>query len=265
LVDHLAETSVHALSVVPLFGLGAVYSFDFGLSTLAGVNQGFSPPTPGQVDAAPERALNSELGLRFAKHGLKLEAVGFWSEYQNLTGECTDSSGCTNDAINRQFNGGAARVLGVEALGSVRFKAGWGVTAIGELHYTFTSAHFLTDFQSDNPSWGNVVAQAELPYVPRHQGRLRLRGSKGPFELGLGAMYYGAIRELAGVGSIDPAVLVPGRVLVDATAAIEWGQARLYVTATNLINSSALVSRRPFGARPQAPMLIQVGFKYSFR
>lgn len=265
LFDHLGGPSGSALSIVPLLGAGAVYSFDFGLSVLAGVNQGFSPPTPGQVGALPERALNSELGLRYGRKGVRFEAIGFWSEYANITGECTGSSGCVNDAVNKQFNGGAARLLGVEVLGTVRGKLGWGTSAAAEVAYTFTSARFLSDFQSDNPSWGNVVAEAELPYVPAHQGQLRVRASKGPVELGVGAVYYGQTRELAGVGEPSAAVLVPARVLLDATASVEFGAARFYVTATNLTNSAALVARRPFGARPQAPLLFQAGFKYSFR
>lgn len=265
LYDHLAEFSGSKLNVVPLFGLGAVYSLDFGLSVLGGVNKGFSPPTPGQVDALPEESINSELGVRYARRGIRFEAIGFWSEYSNITGDCTGSSGCVNDGLNRQFNGGAARILGVEALGSLKGKLGWGTSAAVELSYTFTSARFLSDFNSPNPSWGNVVAGAELPYVPAHQGQLRLRAAKGPVELGVGAVYYGQMRELAGEGEIAEPVLIPGRVLLDATASVDVGAARFYATATNLTNQSALVSRRPFGARPQAPLLFQVGFKYSFR
>lgn len=266
LYDHLAGTSGNKLRVVPLLGIGAVYTFDFGLSVLAGVNQGFSPPPPGQVDAAPERALNSELGFRYGRRGIRFEAIGFWSEYSNITGDCTGTNGCTNDFLNTQFNGGAARVLGVEALASLKGKLGWGTTAGVELAYTFTSAHFLSDFRSENPSWGpKVEAGFELPYVPAHQGQLRLRAAKGPVELGVGAAYYGQTRELAGVGEPNASVLVPGRLLLDATASVDVGAARFYATATNLTNQSALVARRPFGARPQAPLLFQVGFKYSFR
>lgn len=265
LSDGLAGTYASALSVVPLLGVGAVYSFDFGLSVLAGVNQGFSPPTPGQVGALPERALNTEVGLRFGRKNVRLEAIGFWSEYENITGECTGSSGCVNDVINRQFNGGAARLLGAEVLGSVRAKVGWGVSGAAELSYTFTNAVFLSDFVSDNPSWGRVVAGAELPYVPAHQGQLRLRASKGPVELGIGGVYYGQVREVAGLGEADPSVTVPGRFLLDATATVELGQARFYLTVTNLANQASLVARRPFGARPQAPLIAQLGFKYAFR
>ncbi len=265
LSDRLQGQRGQNATVTPLFGVGAVYGFDFGLSVLGGVNQGFSPPNPGQRDAAPERALNSELGFRYARKGARLELIGFWSEYSNITGECTGSTGCLGDDMNRQFNGGAARVLGLEALGSFRARPGWGTTVSADVSYTFTSARFLSDFQSENPTWGRVRLGDELPYVPAHQGQLRLRAQKGPVELGVGAMYYGEVRELAGQGLADEAVRVPGRLLLDASASVELGAARFYVTATNLANQASLVSRRPFGARPQAPFLVQAGFKYAFR
>lgn len=264
--DELARTSSSAQSVVPLLGLGAVYGFDFGLSVLAGVHQGFSPVAPGQAaDVQPERAVNSEAGVRFAKNGLRAELIGFWSEYENITGECTGSTGCTNDAINRQYNGGRARVLGVEALGSVRKRLPLGIVLNADLAYTFTSARFLSSFTSENPIWGAVDEGDELPYIPVHQGQLRVRASKGPFELGLGGMYYGEVREIAGQGDPVDVQRVPGRLLLDVTASYELGAGRVYLTATNLLNQAALVSRRPFGARPQAPLILQVGFKYSFR
>jgi Fe(3+) dicitrate transport protein len=264
--DELARQTSTTGAAVPLLGFGAVYGFGSGLFALAGVHQGASPVAPGQDPSVqPERAVNSEAGVRFAGRGVRAEVIGFWSEYQNITGECTGSTGCTADAINRQFNGGRARVLGLEALGSVRQRLGWGVVLNADLAYTFTSARFLSAFTSDNPIWGAVHEGDELPYIPAHQGQLRVRAQKGPFELGVGGMYYGEVRELAGQGAIPDAQRVPGRFLLDATASYELGGGRLYVTATNLLNEPALVARRPLGARPQAPLLLQVGFKYAFR
>lgn len=264
--DALSARTSTSQAVVPLFGVGAVYTFDLGLSVLAGLHQGFSPVAPGQDPSVqPERAVNSEAGVRFARNGLRAEVIGFYSAYQNITGECTGSTGCTADAINQQYNGGAARVLGLEALASARKRLPWGVVVNGELAYTFTSATFSSAFTSDNPIWGAVDAGDALPYVPAHQGQLRLRAQKGPVELGVGAMYYGEVRELAGQGDMPEAQRVPGRLLLDATASLELGGGRLYLTATNLLNQPALVARRPFGARPQAPLLVQAGFKYAFR
>ncbi|GMU61286.1 MAG: TonB-dependent receptor [Myxococcaceae bacterium] len=264
--DELTGRSSSGTSVVPLFGLGAVYGLDFGLSVLAGVHQGFSPVAPGQDPSVqPERAINSEAGVRYAHNGLRAELIGFWSEYQNITGECTGSTGCTSDAINQQYNGGRARVLGLEAMGSARKRLPLGFVLHADLSYTFTQAWFLTAFTSANPIWGAVAQGDALPYIPQHQGQVRLRGQRGPFELGVGAMYYGAMREVAGQGEVPEVEEVPGRVLLDVTASAEVGAGRVYFTATNLLNQSALVSRRPMGARPQAPLLVQLGFKYSFR
>lgn len=263
--DRVTASSNRQLNVVPLLGIGAVYAFDFGLSVVGGVHQGFSPPTPGQVDALSERAINTEFGARFARRGVRLEAIGFWSEYQNITGSCTGASGCITDRINEQFNGGAARVLGLEALVGVRGQLFWGLRGAADISYTLTDARFLTNFQSDNSAWGSVQVGYQLPYIPSHQGQLRVRVAKGPVEMGVGAMYYGEVRETAGVGAVDDSVRIPGRVLLDATASVEVGPARFYVTATNLTNQTALVSRRPFGSRPQAPLLFQAGLKYAFR
>lgn len=261
----LRGTRAYDRNVVPLLGLGTVYSFDFGLSVIGGVHQGFSPVSPGQsADVAPERAVNSELGVRYAQHGTRAELIGFWSEYENITGECTTSNGCALNELARQFNGGRARVLGAEALLSRRQKLpALGLTVNGDLAYTITSARFLTSFTSDNPVWGAVEAGDFLPYIPQHQLSMRLRVNKGPFEAGLGATYYGEFREEAGQGADD--LRIPSRWMLDATASFELGDARFYLTATNLLNQAAPVSRRPFGVRPQAPMMAQVGFKYAFR
>ncbi|MGV3621307.1 MAG: TonB-dependent receptor family protein [Archangium sp.] len=263
--DRLADTSGQQLNVVPLLGIGAVYAFDFGLSVVGGVHQGFSPPAAGQVGALAERAINTEFGARFARRGVRLEAIGFWSEYQNITGACTGSSGCLNDRINEQFNGGAARILGLEALGGVKGELFWGLRGAADVSYTLTDARFLSDFQSANVTWGSVRTGYQLPYIPVHQGQLRVRLAKGPVELGFGAMYYGALRELAGEGEIPDPVRILARVLLDATASVELGPARVYFTATNLTNQTQVVSRLPFGARPQAPFTFQAGLKYSFR
>ncbi|MBK7861610.1 MAG: TonB-dependent receptor [Archangiaceae bacterium] len=267
LKDELAGTgAVPNESATPLLGLGAVYTFDFGLAVLAGVHQGFSPVTPGQAASVrPERAINSETGVRFGRAGLRAEAILFWSEYQNITGECTFAEGCLQEQLNQQFNGGTARVLGLELLAGGRWRLPGQVQLFADVVYTFTSAKFLESFNSPNPIWKSVTAGDELPYIPAHQGQVRARVRREPAELSLSAAYYGETREQAGAGPIPDAVRVPQRVLVEATASVDWGAARLYFTATNLLGTTSLASRRPFGARPQAPMMFQLGLKYSFR
>ncbi len=266
--EHILQRNVMFAqrNLVPLLGLGAVYAFSTGITLVGGVHQGFSPVAPGQdASIRPEQAINSEFGIRYQRGGTRAELFGFWSEYANVTGSCTNSSGCVGDDVFQQFNGGRARVLGLEVLGSRRQRVGGGVTLVGDAAYTLTQAIFLSSFSSADPVWGNVVEGDSIPYVPAHQLSLRLRAERGPVELGMGVVYYGEVREIAGQGPISDEVRVPGRWLIDATASWSFGDAKIYATGTNLANRHDLVARRPFGARPVAPLMIQVGLKYSFR
>ena len=51
------------------------------------------------------------------------EVIGFLSDYDNILGECTSSSG-TDCTVGDAFNGDAATVAGVEALLSVNLTSG---------------------------------------------------------------------------------------------------------------------------------------------
>jgi Fe(3+) dicitrate transport protein len=224
------------------------------------VHQGFSPVTPGQgVEVRPERALHGELGVRSPSRRYRLELVGFWSEYSNITGECTGSGGCVDDRLNQQFNGGAARILGLEALASVVIPLPADLELVPQLTYTLTSARFLSDFTSANPIWGGVRVGDLIPYVPMHQGSARLIVNREALSLSVGAEFSSGFFEEAGDGTSRPAV--PGRVLLDATASYRLGLFQLYAQGTNLTNQRLVVARRPFGARPLAPFALQAGVR----
>jgi Fe(3+) dicitrate transport protein len=70
------------------------------------------------------------------------------------------------------------------------------------------------------------------------------------------------VLEEAGDGTAQP--VVPTRVLLDASASYQLGPVTLYVQGNNLTNQAALVARRPFGARPLAPLSVQGGVKLSW-
>ncbi|MDX2014980.1 MAG: TonB-dependent receptor [Myxococcaceae bacterium] len=258
--DDLAGRQTRSLQAVPLLGAGAVVALPHGLNVFGGVHQGFSPVTPGQaVDVRPERALHGELGVRAPSRRRRLELVGFWSEYSNITGECTGSTGCVDDALNRQFNGGAARIVGLEALASVVIPLPANVELVPQVTYTLTSARFSSDFTSSNPIWGVVRAGDLIPYVPMHQGSARLIVNREALSLSVGAEYSSGFVEEAGDGMGQPTV--PGRVLLDATASYRVGAFQFYAQGMNLTNQQVVVARRPFGARPLAPLAVQAGVR----
>jgi Fe(3+) dicitrate transport protein len=57
------------------------------------VHEGFTPTATVGADA--ERALNYELGARYNDGRLNGEVVGFYSDYDNLLGTCTASTGAS--------------------------------------------------------------------------------------------------------------------------------------------------------------------------
>lgn len=258
--DRLSGRATRSLQIVPLVGAGAVVALPYGINLFAGAHQGFSPVTPGQsAEVLPERALHLESGVRLPSRRRRLELVGFWSEYSNLTGECTGSTGCVDDMLNRQFNGGAARIMGVEALASATFQLPADIELTPQLTYTFTSANFLSDFSSANPIWGDVRAGDRVPYVPTHQGSARLIVTRQALSVSVGAEASSGFLEEAGTGEGQPQV--PARLLVDATASYQLGPFQLYAQGTNLTNQRLLVARRPFGSRPLAPLAFQAGLR----
>lgn len=236
------------------------------IDALLGLHRGFSPVAPGEPeDIRPESAINAEAGLRAAGGQSRAEIIGFFSEYDNLTGQCTLSGGCLDDQLDQQFNGGEARVAGIEALGEhlvlLPHRLSIGATA----SWTYTSAVFRTGFVSAFPQWGTVVAGDGLPYVPAHQGTASLVADiDRRANFALSATGRSAMRDVAGSGPLGPSSSEPGRVpgalQLDLAASL-WptDRIRIHASATNLTNTVVLESWRPFGARPASPLQLSLG------
>jgi Fe(3+) dicitrate transport protein len=259
---------------VVLPGIGAYWSVVDGLGLLAGAYRGFSPPPPplpseeavGTPQAErglkePELSINYEAGARFTHDRARVEVIGFYNDYSNLTDICTQSSGCLDQSLDRQFDAGRAKVYGLEAyaehepvLGSVRFPL--------NVAYTLTFAEFLDRFDSSDPMWGSVLPGDELPYVPRHQ----LSATAGVEHERAGGYatftYVARMREEAGSEPMDEALHTDEQAILDIGAHYRVvGPVALYANLRNVFDSHELVARRPYGARPNAPRWLQVGVK----
>jgi len=263
---YTATTTAENSSVVVLPGLGLHRELAPNFGVFAGLYRGFSPVAPGQAsDVSPETSLNWELGLRWLDPdtGSIAELVGFWNDYENLVGTCTFSSGCAESDIDRQFNGGAVTVLGLEAALAHRFALGRGFTLPVRLAYTLTDGVFNSDFSSENPQFGRVEAGDHLPYVPTHQLQVQL-GLAVPktFSVNLAYTFIDAMREEAGK---DDTRRTDAAHVLDLMGDVGLGAGTsLYLRAENLLMQEPIASRRPFGARPGKPFVAQVGFKWRF-
>ncbi len=224
-----------------------------------------SPVAPGQpADVRPELAWNAESGVRAARGPVGGELGVFLSDYSNLVGQCTLSGGCEGDTIDRQYNGGRARVVGFEALLRAEPTVG-SVSVPIEGTWATTHARFLTGFVSEFPQFGSVAAGDRLPYLPMHQGALRVGAAHPRGGVDVGCTWRSMMLDEAGVPG-DGTPTVPGLFLLDAAARFavtDWLTAT--VRATNLTNRRSVVSWQPFGARPTAPPQVMVGLRFAPR
>jgi Fe(3+) dicitrate transport protein len=254
--------------VIP--GAGAHWAILPELGVLAGAYRGFSPPPP-EIQPVPEGvsheselSVNYEVGVRYGDAPARAELIGFYNDYSNLTDICTNSSGCVDQNLDRQFSAGRAKIYGLEAHAEHEPRFG-AVTFPLAVSYTLTYAEFLQRFDSQDPMWGSVLPGDELPYVPRHQ----LNAQAGVETAKVGGYaainYVAMMREEAGAEPMDEALVTDEQIVIDVGAHYRVLEPLdLYLNVRNLFDSAAIVARRPFGARPNAPRWVQVGAKVKF-
>jgi len=261
--DRQANTEASRTVVVPLPGIGVHYAIAPTLGVLAGVHRGMSPPPPGN-GGAPEISINYEAGARYTDGPRRVELIGYFNDYQNLTTICTLSSGCNEQDLDRQFEAGHARIYGFEAFAEDELRFA-GVRVPLNAAYTLTLTEFLETFTSQDPIFGEVEAGDEMPYVPRHEGRVSAGLEVDVAGGYVAASYVSQMREQSGSGPLDLALATDAQFTIDLGLHYQLlPGVRFYGQVRNLFDEAFVVSRRPYGARPNAPRWIQVGAQLEF-
>jgi Fe(3+) dicitrate transport protein len=246
-------------------GIGVTYAFSDQVRLIGGVHEGYNPPAPGS-DAKAETSTNWEFGLRYQGARVSAEAIGFITDYDNLVGTVTESTGGGGE-IGDQFDGGEAVVRGIELLADTvlwEFGAGWSVPA--RLSWTWTwDAEFQNSFQSNYAPWGNVTDGDNMPYVPENLGQLQLGLEQDRFEMYLNFVYQSETRTKAGSGSIPKAEATDSFVVVDLGASYRINSHfSLLARVQNLFDNEYIAARSPNGARPGIDRWAMVGLRASF-
>jgi Fe(3+) dicitrate transport protein len=264
--DALTNESVRISQQILLPGGGVFVALphDFGL--LFGVYEGFSPIPPGSGSTTlPEKSVNYEFGGRWSPKRFRAELIGFVNDYSNLANICTFSSGCDESDIDQQFDGGTALVTGLEAYVESEVMVTDELRLPGKLAYTFSHGEFTNDFVSADPTFGEVTAGDTVPYIPTHQLSATLGVESDRWGTYVSGTYTGAMREVAGSGDPEPFDATDSSFVLDAAGRVKVVKnLTAYITARNLLDATYVASHRPFGARPGAPLWIQVGGKVEF-
>ncbi len=244
------ETSLQTeLRAILLPGIGVTYAITPEVSMVAGVHRGYSPVAPGQPEEIkPETSISYEFGARYLSEegGRLLELVGFLNDYDNLQGQCAFSTGCSEDMLDRQFNGGAVWVWGAEAAAAWTFDLGEGFSIPARASYTYTGSHFRAAFESQDPTLGRVEEGDELPYVPEHQGQVQAGLDHPRGGMRVVANFIGEMREEAGQGEPADNLRTDMQAMVDVVGYYQpMERLRFYLRLENVTNTQPLVSRRP--------------------
>jgi Fe(3+) dicitrate transport protein len=264
--DALTGVRHQIIQQVLLPGAGVFVELPRELGLFGGVYQGFSPIPPGQSEnVRPEKSINYEGGLRWSPRGFRAEVIGFFNDYTNLSNICTFSTGCAEGDIDQQFDGGAAIVYGLEGYVESELEVTKGIRLPGRVAYTLTEARFSKSFTSSDPIFGEVEEGDRVPYIPAHQIAASAGVELKRFAANIAGTYVSPMREIAGQGTAEPGAATDGYFLLDASVSYKaWSGLTAYVVGRNLLNMTYVASRRPFGARPGAPIWIQAGAKLDF-
>lgn len=199
-------------------------------------------------------------GRASGARGARAELTGFFSDYDNMTSQCTLTAGCTD--IDRSFNSGRVLVWGVE--GALGFTPRAGMLEFPmQASYTYTASSFRTAFTSADPQLGTVLVGDSLPYVPAHQASLTLGVVHQRFVVHIQGLFIDAMREEASQG--ERGRRTDAQWLLDAMAQLRVSRyVTLFARGENLLSQAPIVSRRPWGARPARPLQAQLGARLTF-
>ncbi|MFT6331439.1 MAG: Fe(3+) dicitrate transport protein [Bermanella sp.] len=244
---------------VVLPGLGALYKMDESWTLVAGAHKGFTAPS-NSPDVREEEAINYEFGFRFANNTLNAEAIYFLSDYDNLLGECTASSG-SNCEIGDAFNGDAATVQGIEFVLKTELTEFNGIRVPFNITYTYIDSEFDTDI-ADTAFFGDVSAGDSIPYIPENQGQISLGLEANNWSAYVNGVYVDEVCVRASCGGFEK---TDGSFTVDISGNYQISDdLKLFARIENVTDQQDIVSRQPYGARPNKTRTFSVGAQYSF-
>ncbi len=250
-------------------GMGVSFLVTDHLSLISGIHKGFSPPSPGSSsETRAESSVNYEFGGRYNHSAMQVELIGFYSDYSNLLGSDLAAGGGTGTTA--QFNAGSVEVYGLEATANIDLVELFNIDSASfslplSANYTYTSASFLTSFESDFTPWGTVEAGDKIPFIPEHQFRSGITFNYKGFSTDLNTIYTPKMRTVAGSGPIDERNSTDSYLLFDLSTGFDLMQyVNLFINVRNLLDKTYIVSDRPSGVRPGLPRTLMAGMSLDF-
>lgn len=257
-------------------GLGTTYTLSETWSLLGGIHEGFAPPGNGVGQGTKgEESINYEAGARFRTDRLTIDAIGFYSDYQNTLRQCLFANPCPNpipggapivDGSTQQT--GSKEVAGIEFSLVSELYRGDSISVPLRLAYTYSDGEYKGG--SDLPT--GVQAGDVIEYTPKHIASLQL-GLDGTARHG-GWNAYATLNftdesystNTAGRPGVDDTYLKTDSLFtVDVVASYPVSAlANLYFRVENAFDQQKITHRGADGARGNASRWASLGLKMRF-
>ena len=242
-------------------GASLTYDLADNWQLLAGVHRGFSPLGGGATENEdPETSVNWEAGVRYSG-GWFVEAIGFYSDFDNKTENCSNASPCSNGATSGSFITGKAVIAGLELQAGTSLALG-GFNVPVDLMYTWTDA----TISDDNPELGFEDGDL-LASVPENAFSLRL-GVESPWGWDNYAVAKYIDEMCMDIGCNNGGSRYDRSedlLVVDYISRYAFNDSALvFLKVENLFDERAIVSRQPDGARPNKPRTAMLGVEWTF-
>jgi len=275
--DTLIVGGSNTYQLIP--GIGLLQKFTSRVNMFAGVHRGFAPPrvkdaianSGESLQLKAENSWNYELGIRTSPaKGVFVEATAFLLDFSNQIIPVSESSGGTGTGL---VNGGRTQHQGVEV--AVNWDIAQSVGSKWKLQYdinsTFVNATFSEDrFQTVADELVNINGN-RTPYAPKTTISSALTvGAPAGLDLRLTSTYVSGqfgdeLNTLVPAangrtGYIDSYFIMDGTV----TYGVDSWNTVFNLSAKNIFDERAIVSRRPQGIRVNLPRYISAGFDIRF-
>ena len=240
-------------------GLSATYQLSGNWQVLAGVHKGFSPLGGGaKSEEEPESSVNYEAGLRYDNDQWFVEAIGFWSDFENKAENCSNGNPCSNGATSGSYVTGDAVIAGLEFQLSSSVVVG-SMTVPIDVAYTYTQAEVSEDNTNEGLFDGDKLAN-----IPEHTFSLRTG-----IETAMGLDNYVSIKYIDetcnAIGCAGTFVDTDAFVSADLISRYALSESMtVFLKVENVLDKRAIVSRSPDGSRPNKGRMASVGFSMDF-
>lgn len=243
-------------------GASFTYDLDQRWQLLAGVHRGFSPLGGGAREfEKPETSINYEAGVRFSNAALFVETIGFYSDFDNKTENCSLANPCSNGATSGSFTTGKAVVSGLEFQVSSVFEGNAFRVPVA-VAYTFTDAEISVDNGATGFFDGDTLAD-----IPENTVSLRVGlESDGGWNNYAVVKYLDEMCVTVGCNRLDDGFQETDSLLVvDFISRYALNpRTEVFLKLENLFNEQSIVSRTPDGPRPNKPRTGYVGIRLDF-